>query len=310
MTDDLDWDYQLLTLKARLAEVDGDAFEILFGDIAKAAWGSDYIKTIPMGRLGDRKCDGFRMSEGAAHQLYGPRYGRANVNKASAKIDEDFKGAHTHWGGQLKKWVFVVGLYAGRVPSDLIHKVNAMSEELGVPAEIWTRDEIIALARTLPASARRDLLGAAPNRADMVREVTYANIGRALAAIRREDAVSPFEPVALPPKVQLKADYNGLSSAAKRFLSLGQTGADSVRRYLKDQVDPSEAERMADGFRDRYRTVVEDGAEPDAAFGKMLRFAGGGSTDPGRDAAALAVVAHFFSTCEIFNRPPAEWQPA
>ncbi|KAK0351591.1 hypothetical protein LTR94_024362 [Friedmanniomyces endolithicus] len=288
MTDNIDWEYQQLTLKARLAEVDGDAFETLFGDIAKAAWGADYVKTIPMGRLGDRKCDGFRQSEGAAHQLYGPRYGQANVKEALAKIDEDFRGAHAKWGDQLRK----------------------LSLTLNVPAEIWTRDEILALAQTLPPLARRELFGVAPNRTDMVREVTYANIGRALTAIRRHEAVAPLDPVALPPKVLLKADFNCLSSPVKRFLGLGQTGAESVRLYQKDQVDPSEAQRMADGFRERYRTVVVEGAEPDAAFGKMLRYAGGGSTDPGREAAALAVVAHFFSTCEIFDRPPADWQPA
>lgn len=310
MTDDLDWEYQQLTLKARLAEVDGDAFETLFGDIAKAAWGADFLRTIPMGSLGDRKCDGFRQSEGAVHQVYGPRYGQANVKDALRKIEEDFTGAHAHWGVQLKKWVFVVGLYAGRVPSDLIQAINALSAALKVPAEIWTRDEIIALAKSLPPLARRELFGAAPSRTDMVREVTYANIGRALAAIRHHEAFAPLDPVALPPKVLLKAEFNGISAAAKRFLALGQTSADSVRRYLMDQVDPIEAQRMADGFRDRYKTVVDEGAEPDTAFGKMLGFAGGGSIDPGREAAALAVVAHFFSTCEIFDRPPADWQPA
>lgn len=310
MTDDPDWDYQLLTLKARLGEIDGDDFETLFGDIAKAAWGSDYVKTIPMGSRGDLKCDGWRVSQGAAHQLYGPRYGRADVNAGLAKIDEDFRGAHGHWGAQLKRWVFVVGLYQGRVPSEFIRAVNAVSSELDVPAEIWTRDEIIALASGLAPEARRTLFGSAPSRADMVRDVTYANIGRALTALRLLDAAAPLDPVPLPPKMAFKAEFNGLSPAVRRFLALGQTTADNVRRYLMDKVDPGESQRMADAFRERYKAVVVAGAEPDAAFGKMLGFAGGGAADPGRDAAALAVVTHFFSTCEIFERPLADWPSA
>lgn len=310
MADDLDWAWQELTLKRRLAETDGDAFEALFGDIAKAAWGADYIPTIPMGRRGDLKCDGFRQSLGIVHQLYGPRYGQANVDHALAKIDEDFRGAHAHWGTLLKTWIFVVGLYQGRVPSELARAVATLSAELGVPAQIWTRTEIIALAATLPESDRKALFGAAPDRGDMVRHVTYANIGRALAFVRGHEAAAPLDPVPLPPKVALKAEYNSLSAAAKRFLGLGQTGADHVRRYLMDQVDPAEAQRMADGFGERYKTLIAEGAEPDVAFGEMLSFAGGGTTDVARDAAALAVVAHFFSTCEIFDRPPADWQPA
>jgi len=310
MADDHDWAWQEMALKARLADVDGDAFESLFGDIAKAAWGPDFQATIPMGRRGDLKCDGFRQSLGIVHQLYGPRYGQANVDQALTKIDEDFRGAHAHWGMLLKRWVFVVGLYQGRVPSEILRAVAILAADLDVPAEIWSRDDIIALAASLPADKRSALFGVAPGRADMVRHVTYANIGRALAFIRRHEAATPLVPVPLPPKVVLKAAYNKLSPAAKRFLGLGQTGADLVRRYLMDQVDPSEAQRMADGFGERYKTVVAEGAEPDAAFGEMLGFAGGGTTDVAREAAALAVVAHFFSTCEIFDRPPADWQPA
>ena len=310
MTDNPDWAWQEMVLKGRLSDADGDAFESLFTEIAKAAWGADYTPTIPMGSRGDLKCDGFRKSEGAVHQLYGPRYGQADVDRALTKIREDFRGAHVHWGSFLKKWVFVVGVYQGRMPAELIREVETISSELGVAAEIWTREEVIELAARLPEAERRRLFGAAPVRADMVRHVSYTSIGRALAFVRGHDAGGPLEPVPLPPKVAVKAEYNRLSTAAKRFLALGQTGADSVRRYLRDQVDPSEAQRMADGFKDRYRTVTTEGAEPDAAFGEMLGYAGGGTVDVAREAAALAVVAHFFSTCEIFDRPPADWQPA
>jgi hypothetical protein len=310
MTDDLDWAWQELTLKQKLGEIDGDAFETLFGQIAKAAWGDDYQATIPMGSRGDLKCDGFHQSEGAVYQLYGPRYGQARVDDALAKIDEDFRGAVTLWGPALKSWTFVVGLYAGRTPSEILRAVATLSASLGIPAKVWTRDDIVALAATLPTSERRRLLGGAPGRADMVHYVTYENIGRALAYVRGHQERSELDPVDLPPKVDHKAEYNLLSVSAKRFLGVGQTGSVHVQNYLSDQVDPAEAQRMADGFTARYKAVVAEGVEPDAAFGAMIRFAGGGSTDVARDAAALAVVAHFFSTCEIFDRPPADWQPA
>ena len=308
--DDLDWAWQEMALKAKLSEVDGDAFESLFAAIAKAAWGEDFQATIPMGSRGDLKCDGYRRSEGIVFQLYGPRYGQANVNDALKKIDEDFRGAHGHWGAQMSSWTFVVGLYASRTPSEILLAVASLATTLGVPAKVWSRDDIVALAKTLSPEDRRRLLGAPPRQADMVRHVTYANVGRALTYVRGYQKDSDLAPVVLPPKVDHKAKYNLLSPAAKKFLGIGQTGAAHVLRYLSDQVDPSEAQRMADGFSSRYKAVVAEGAEPDAAFGAMLGFAGGGSTDVAREAAALAVVAHFFSTCEIFDRPPADWQPA
>lgn len=308
--DDLDWAWQELTLRLKLSEIDGDAFEVLFGQIAKAAWGDDFQATIPMGSRGDLKCDGFRQSEGAVYQLYGPRYGQAKVDDALAKIKEDFDGAVALWGPALKSWTFVVGLYAGRTPSEILREVTTLSASIGIPAKVWSRDDIIPLASTLLAADRRRLFGEAPGRRDMVRHVTYENIGRALAYVRGHQNQSGLEPVALPPKVEHKAKYNLLSAPPKQFLGVGQTGTAHVQNYLADQVDPAEAQRMADGFTARYKAVVAEGAEPDAAFGTMIGFAGGGSTDVSRDAAALAVVAHFFSTCEIFDRPPADWQPA
>lgn len=310
MAADLDWAWQEMALRAKLGEIDGDAFETLFGIIAKAAWGDDFQATIPMGSRGDLKCDGFLQSEGAVFQLYGPRYGQAKVDDALKKIEEDFRGAKAAWGAELRSWTFVVGLYASRTPSEILRKVATLAAALGVSAKVWNRDDIITLAATLKPDDRRRLFGAPPGQADMVRHVTYANIGRALTYVRGHQEGYDLQPVPLPPKVEHKAKYNLLSGAAKQFLSIGQTGAAHVKKYLSDQVDPSESQRMADGFTARYKVVVAEGVEPDAAFGAMLGFAGGGSTDVAREAAALAVIAHFFSTCEIFDRPPADWQPS
>lgn len=309
MTDDLDWAWQEMWLRAKLGEIDGDAFETLFGEIAKAAWADDFQATIPMGSRGDLKCDGFRRSEGAVFQLYGPRYGQAKVDDALTKIDEDFRGAHGHWGAEMRSWTFVVGLYAGRTPSEILRTVATLSTALSIPAKVWSRDDIITLASTVSAAERRRLFGAPPGRSDMVRHVTYANIGKALAYVRGHQREADLAPVVLPPKIEIKAKYNLLSLATRQFLAVGQTRAAHVQNYLSDQVNPAEAQRMADGFCDRYKAVAAEGAEPDDAFGAMLAFAGGVSTDVARKAAALSVVAHFFSTCEIFDRPPADWQP-
>jgi hypothetical protein len=35
----------------------------------------------------------------------------------------------------------------------------------------------------------------------------------------------------------------------------------------------------------------------------LLIFAGGATGDPDREVAALAIVTHFFSTCQIFEQP-------
>ena len=139
----------------------------------------------------------------------------------------------------------------------------------------------------------------------MIRRVTYESIGRALAFIRADVTASPTEEINLPPDVDKKIAFNVLPLSVREFLKIGIRAADRVRHYILDHAEPSEAERMAAGFSQRYRAVRESGAEPGDAFGQMLVFAGGGYPDPDREAAAL-IVTHFFTTCEIFERPPEE----
>jgi len=304
--DEYDWQWQELKLQAKLASIDGNDFETVFQDIAKRLWKSAFTATIPMGRRGDLKCDGFKADSGDLFQCYGPRYGQVNVNEAIAKIDEDFEGAVQHWGPLLKKWIFVVGVYQDRVPSELLRRILQKSQEYSIPTEILTRDEIIEMAKRLPSEERAALFGKAPERTDVIRGTTYENIGRALAFIRGEISAGSIVPIELPSTVEKKIEFNILPQTSRYFLGLGQLGADQVRKYLADKVDPREAERMVDGFRNRYAALKLSGEEPAKIFQQLLIFAGGATGDVEREAAALAIVTYFFSACEIFEQPPED----
>ena len=300
--DDYDWEWQRLKAESELKDLDGDAFETRFQDVAKLLWKEDFIPTIPMGSRGDLKCDGFRTSTGTVYQCYGPRYGQTNVDSALAKIDEDFRGAKDHWTGQLREWKFVVNLYRDKLPSELVRKIEQIAEELHIPAGPLNRSDILDLIKSLPADERARLYGRAPRATDMIR-ITYANLGRALAVIRRALATDPNEPVPLSVDLATKVAFNALSDATRHFLSIGQTGVNKVEEYLRDQPDPEEPERMAQGFKARYAECVVSGIEPDQTFREMVVFAGGGTGEAERDTAALAIVTRFFVTCQIFEIP-------
>lgn len=301
---DIDWQWQAMRLKLRLTEIDGDAFESLFQEIGKALWGSVFQATIPMGSRGDLKCDGWRSDVGHVYQCYGPRYGQANVHDALKKVNEDFRGAQGHWKALLRKWWFVVGLYKDKVPSEVLRLMALLSDELKVPSEVLHREDIVQLARGIRAEIRAARFGSAPVRQDMIRRVTYENIGRALAFIRADITRSPMASVPLPPGVDRKVAFNMLPDSVRHFLTTGAAAADRVRHYIRDRAEPDEAARMAEGFSAKYRSLRDEGAEPADAFKEMVIFAGGAHGDPDRDAAALAIITHFFTTCEIFERPP------
>lgn len=299
---DIAWRWQKMTAESELKDLDGDAFESRFQAIAKRLWKSDFTATIPMGRRGDLKCDGFCHSTGTVFQCYGPRYGQANVDAALSKIEEDFRGAKAHWGNELKDWKFVYNLYRDKVPSEIVLKIAELANELGVTAGPFSRSDILDLIFELDEAGRAELCGVAPSATDMTK-ITYANLGRALASIKRAISRDPREPVPLTAPLADKVEWNLLSVATGHFLSIGQTGVPKVEDYLASQADPEEAERMAEGFKGRYAECVASGLEPEQVFGEMVVFAGGATGQPERDTAALAIVTRFFVTCQIFEIP-------
>ena len=302
---EIDWAWQEIHLHNRLKDMHGDAFEALFQDIGKALWGSAFHATIPMGPRGDLKCDGWRSDVGHVYQCYGPRYGQANVNGALKKIDEDFRGAKDHWGELLKKWWFVVGLYQDKVPSELSRLMARLSNELEVPSDVLHRGDIVDLARNIEVGRRAKMLGGrAPGTGDMIRRATYENIGRALTYIRAEITRSPLESIPLPTGTDDKIAFNMLPDSVKHFFGISAAAAKRVEKYIEDRADPGEGARMAAGFINRYETLVSEGAEPKEAYQQLVIFAGGATGDPDKDVAALAIVTHFFSTCQIFKQPP------
>lgn len=303
--DELDWAWQELHLQVRLRDIDGDAFETLFQDIGRALWGSAFHSTIPMGSRGDLKCDGWRPDVGYIYQCYGPRYGQTNVKEALKKVNDDFRGAKDHWRELLKRWLFVVGLHRDKIPSEISRLMAQLSIELNVPSEVLHRGDIVALARGIAGNVRARMFGGrAPGRGDMIRRATYENIGRALAYIRADIIRSPLETIPLPTAVEEKVAFNMLPDSVRYFFSISAAAARRVEKYIEDQADPDEGARMADGFTTRYRQLRSEGAEPTEAFQQLLIFAGGATGDPNRDVAALAIVTHFFATCQIFEQPP------
>lgn len=88
-----------------LSAKQGNAFQLFFVELATALWEADFEPRRPQGSLGDKKCDGFHVSEQIVFQCYAPRTVRArNLRK---KITSDFEGAQTHFQETMKKWVLV-----------------------------------------------------------------------------------------------------------------------------------------------------------------------------------------------------------
>ncbi len=95
-----------------------------------------------------------------------------------------------------------------------------------------------------------------------------------------------------------------LPDSVRYFFGISAAAAKRVEKYIEDRADPEEGARMAAGFTARYHLLRSEGAEPDEAYRQLLIFACAATGDPDREIAALAIVTHFFATCQIFEQPP------
>lgn len=141
-------------------EVSPQEFQRLFENVA-VRLGHDFIKTRPIGKLGDRKCDGFLWESGTVFQVYSPD--ELKLAETLKKIEEDLSGAAREWGDQLKRWVFVYNARRG-IGSDIPQLLNNQRKKYpNIVIEPLSNDELWEQMREhLTLQQRVEVLGVPP----------------------------------------------------------------------------------------------------------------------------------------------------
>lgn len=274
------------------------AFETLFSRILAHAFPGDFKPVRPYGPKGDLKCDGFRSSDGTVFQCYAPD--TTKLPELLAKIDEDFSGAVTHWGAQMRRWEFVHNDVRG-LPAEAVKALDALdTAHPKIEVVVMGEAELRAITLGLDLSKLEDLFGAVPSRRTL-EQLDFNALRPVLIAIQRRD------PGAEPPLAAPSADklsHNALSEDAAALLRQGRRRETLVQDFFDQWPDPSLGEDIAEAFRARYQALKGVGLDPDAIFGELQSFAGGMSGEPARQGAVLAVMSYFFERCDIFEDVP------
>lgn len=147
-----------------------------------------------------------------------------------------------------------------------------------------------------------------------VREVVYGigldQIQPLLEHLRQErKLLSGAVSVAPPPATKLA--YNALNDDYVDAIKAGFKLSHVIDEYYARVADLTEHDEVAAGFKAHYQQVrLENPGDPDAVMWEMGVYVLG-NRHPTREMqlTADAVIAHFFERCDIFDRPPADWQP-
>ena len=289
-----------LRFREAFLETKGAEFQDWFAKLAARAFGPDFEAVRPYGNQGDLKCDGRQVSTGTIFQCYAPyQMKQAELN---AKMDRDFRGAYENWRGDMARWVLVHNDSRGLPPSSIQRLDGLRRDHPKVRIEVWTEAELQKLADGLPLADQEALFGFAPSKSGL-ETLTLDVLRPVIDELRRMDPEPGQEPLA-PPSVD-KLAKNALSDDAAGLLRVGRRKEALVDAWFRKNRSADLGERIAEAFRRRYARLRESDRSPDQIFGHLQQYAGTGG-DPGRQAAALAVLSYFFERCDIFEDPGDE----
>ncbi len=275
----------------------GTAFQDWFVRLAGHAFGPDFEEVRPYGRYGDLKCDGRRVSTRTIFQCYAPDA----MKEADLidKIDEDFHEARAHWGANMQEWVFVHNDGRGLPPNAVQHLDGLRQAHAPLQLATWSEPELLGLTMGLDLFALQALFGHAASIA-IVDRLVMSDLVPIIEALQRQEP-NPGDPPLTPPSPE-KLEKNALSDEAGLFLRIGRRKSNLVDIFFRKSPRPDLGERIAEAFRMRYAELKALDLPADTIF-KQLQDYAGFNGEPKRQGAALAVLAYFFDSCDIFEDP-------
>ena len=276
-------------------------FQAWFGKIMEKVYPDDY-ENIRVTQ-GDGGLDGLLIRSGTVFQVYAPR--DQSASEINAKIDSDFATAKKTMSdreAKLECWVFVhndEGLTKHTGPK----LVELRQANPTVQIERWTFERIWLELEKLSVGQLTDLFGQSPT-VDNVDRLAFPTIREVIEHLSRTEAPTDVDITMPDPD---KVEHNKLGDEKADMLRLGRSRQGLVEQYLNGMTDPTTGEDIAEAFRERYTSLKDSGMDADQIFTSLWRFAGGEHfVQPDRIAAVTAVLAYFFSSCDIFENVPGD----
>jgi hypothetical protein len=289
-----------LAFQNKFLEKNGNQFQDFFADIMEKRYPADFIRTRPWGRSGDKKNDGYLKSKRTLFQVYAPD--ELKEKNAIKKIDDDFNSALPYWDQYFDSWVFVHNSKKGVGPGILRKLLELEKGNTSIKITSWGFEELKKEFLLLTETDMEDLCGRAPSDEDM-EDITFKEISAVITTISRQKYPDgPIKPVS---KTKLK--FNSLSDDVENLLLAGMKKSQLVKKYFDECSDPNLGDEIAEVFNKKYLEIKNRNINPDEIFMELHIFAGGCiRKNPKHEAAVLAVLAHLFEMCDIFENPPEE----
>lgn len=269
------------------------------------AHGDDFVRVRPHGSLGDKGCDGYRLSSGEVYACYGTVNGRTPpMGELLTKIVDDAEKCRSHLARIMKAWAFVHNFIDG-VPTDVILALKKLElEALGVPVTQFGPDRFNKLVMSLPDGAITTLLGPAVTEED-ASSLDYRELREIVNSLAANGLFPAADLLSISPVSSEKLDYNALSPHWRTLLLAGLHNSRAVEQYFGESPDPLLGTRAADMIRAKFLDLEQQALTPDEILDAIYASVLGSVTGrPHRQVAALALIGYMFETCTLLKDVP------
>ncbi|MEM9099041.1 MAG: ABC-three component system protein [Pseudomonadota bacterium] len=290
-------------LELRLRRQNGVAFQDFFASVMARRHGSDYVAIRPMGKTGDKGCDGYLQSTGCVYACYGKiNDAGLNSNSVTDKMEEDYAKAAGQLADILQEWRFVHNMYDG-MPITVPQKINTMSKanpstKFGLfgPEAFW---------ETINGMSRVDLdhlVGPVVVATD-VRNLNIQEVADLINGVidGMDRPVVDEAPIALPTN---KIELNKITGHWKLQLETGMQNAKLVRDYVNAQAStrPLLGQTVANAVGAKYQDLSAQDLSPETILAHLFdAIAGKVQITPQRTTATIALLCYLFKACDIFE---------
>ena len=276
-----------------------EGFQDWFAGIMTEAYPGDFQRIRPS--QGDQGCDGYCLSTKTVYAVYAPR--QIPKSKLERKIKSDFETALNKLKENMKGWTFVHNDPDGLASTTAVGTLGQIStDHPKIKIKTMSFKEIWAVVETLDENQMVELLGLgpAPDLASM-QKLQMKEIISVLSYIEKRE-VPINVPIDIPNPEKL--EYNQFTTEVKELLKSGRRKEKLVQDYVDKVRDPGYGERLAQSFREKYKSLKNTDYTPDEIFDELRKFTGGDYfQEAPKLAAVLAVLSYFFERCDIFENP-------
>lgn len=304
---DAAWKHWYRAMHDQRCHASGEEFESYVAQILRR-FHKDFMNPDPMGKHGDKGCDGVAVNGSIIYACYGSRAITDIDRKTKNKIETDFAKCIDNWS-DATTWRFVTNSDIGPIATKAIielQKEHGPESERPVQIEIWDADDLWWNAtEKLTLEQLNQIIPGAPHNAD----VELSDLVRVIESLDEAevDFSAPVEPIAPVPST--KMDYNRLAPPTRFEFNYGRRLSPRIDRWFAGQPDPQLRDEKAQRFKIIYKQARKATSNPFEIVNAIYGAVGGPNfqCDANRAAAVYAVTAYFFDSCEIFETPPAEF---